>query len=334
MGGLSRREVLKVAGVATMASLIQPLPAASGLLDRFLGPTPEAKPTPPITPNDEFYVTSYRSPPTVRLDSWELKIHGLVNRPLTMTYSEILARPSVIEIVTLECVGNTVGGEFISTALWEGVRLKALFEEVGISSRAYDIVFRAADGYSDSITLNRAMAGDVLVAYRMNGVPLPQGHGFPVRIIVPGVYGMKSVQWLTDIEVVDQDYLGYYQKKGWTDDATVKTMSRIDLPEHGMTLKRTIHVVQGLAFAGVRGIQGVEISTDEEATWQQARLEQPLSPSSWVFWKWEWHQPKTGRHTLTVRATDGSGRPQSSDEREASPDGATGLHQVTVTVEV
>lgn len=138
---------------------------------------------------------------------------GLVERPMTLTYGELQARPRVAEIVTLECVGNTVGGEFIGTAEWEGVPLRQLLEDVRASPSAFDVVFRAADGYSDSIRIERAMAGDVLVAYRMNGVPLPQAHGFPARIIVPGIYGMKSVQWLTDIEVVDFDYQGYYQKK-------------------------------------------------------------------------------------------------------------------------
>ncbi len=206
----SRREVLKVAGVTAMASLTQPLPAVSGVLDRLLGSVPEGKPTPPITPNEEFYITAYRSPPSVRLENWRLVVHGLVERPMTLTYADLLAQPKIAEIVTLECVGNTVGGEFISTAEWEGVSLRRLLEEAGVAAGAFDVVFRAADGYSDSIRIERAMAGDVLVAYRMNGVPLPQAHGFPVRIIVPGIYGMKSVQWLTDIEVVDFDYQGYY----------------------------------------------------------------------------------------------------------------------------
>lgn len=327
-----RRDVLKMASVAAIAAATKPITAFAGLLDRFF--SSPARLTPAITPNDEFYVTSYRSPPTVRPDSWQLSITGLVERPVVLTYEQLLARPARSEIVTLECVGNEVGGESISTAQWEGPSLKMLIEEVGVSTEAVDVVFHSADGYSDSIRLDHALRGDVLIAHKMNGVPLPQGHGFPARIIVPGHYGMKSVQWLTEIEIVDRDYLGYYQKKGWTDDATVKTMSRIDMPGHGSSLQGAKHLIQGLAFAGTRGIQLVEVSTDEGNTWQTAMLETPLSRYAWRFWKLEWQAPKPGRYSLLVRATDGTGRVQSSDDREPAPDGATGLHQITVSVEM
>ncbi|MGH7251435.1 MAG: molybdopterin-dependent oxidoreductase [Nitrospiraceae bacterium] len=331
MRSYSRRDFLRLAGGLTVLSVLPfPEPAAGGLFDRLF--SPPAQLTPAITPNDEFYVTSYRSPPTVRTGSWELSIKGLVDKPLTLTYSHLLARPAVSEIVTLECVGNPVAGEFISTASWEGVPLKALLEEVGVASNAYDVVFRAADDYSDSIRVERAMAGDVLVAHTMNGVPLPQGHGFPARIIVPGIYGMKSVQWLTEIEVVDRDYRGYYQKKGWSDDAAVKTMSRIDLPGHGATLRQRDYIVRGLAFAGTRGIRQVEVSTDGGGSWKPGTLEPALSPFAWVFWSYEWTIPSPGRHTLVVRATDGTGQLQSSAEQDPAPDGATGLHEITVTV--
>jgi DMSO/TMAO reductase YedYZ molybdopterin-dependent catalytic subunit len=328
---LSRRRLLTAACAATAWFALRPLPGLAGLLDRLLVRT-EAKPTQPITPNEDFYVTSYRSPPTVRGADWSLRVHGLVERPLTLDYAQLLAKPTVSQIVTLECVGNTVAGEFISTAEWEGVPLRRLLEETGARADGYDVVFRAADGYSDSIRLDRAMAGDILLAHKMNGVPLPQGHGFPARIIVPGVYGMKSVQWLTEIEVVDQDYKGYYQQKGWSDKALVKTMSRFDAPGHGATIRGLTQLVQGLAFAGTRGIRLVEISTDGGEQWQPATLKPPLSPSSWVFWSFEWTVPQPGRHQLVVRATDGTGKLQTSIEQDPAPDGATGLHDITVTV--
>lgn len=228
----SRRQFLAAAGAATVLFASRPLPTFAGLLDRLLRRA-EAKPTTPITPNEDFYVTSYRSPPAVRVADWSLRIHGLVERPVTLDYPQLLAKPSVSQIVILECVGNTVAGEFISTAEWEGVPLRTLLEQAGVNAEAYDVVFRAADGYSDSIRLDRAMTGDVLIAHKMNGVPLPQGHGFPARVIVPGVYGMKSVQWLTEIEIVDHDYKGYYQQKGWSDEALIETMPRIDVPGQG-----------------------------------------------------------------------------------------------------
>ncbi len=332
MKQVSRRDLLRMAGALAIASTVPfPRSAVASLLDRFLV---SRLLTPPITSNEAFYVTSYRSPPTVRVESWGLSIKGLVDRPIMLDYAALLDRPKVSEIVTLECVGNSVAGDAIGTAEWQGLSLKSLLDEAGLSTKAYDVVFRAADGYSDSIRVERAMAGDVLVAHTMNGVPLPLGHGFPARIIVPGIYGMKSVQWLTEIEVVEEDYRGYYQLKGWTDDATVKTMSRIDLPGHGDTIRGRECLIRGLAFAGTRGIRLVEISTDDGRTWQPATLEPELAPSAWRFWRSRWMIPSPGRFTLLVRATDGNGKLQSSVEQGPSPDGAAGLHEVTVTVEM
>jgi DMSO/TMAO reductase YedYZ molybdopterin-dependent catalytic subunit len=329
---LSRRRLLTAAGAATAWLALRPIPGLAGLFDKLFGHK-HAGPTPPITPNENFYVTSYRSPPTVRVGEWSLLVHGLVELPVTLDYAQLLAKPTVSQIVTLECVGNTVADEFISTAEWKGIPLRALLEETGASAEAYDVVFRAADGYSDSIRLDRAMGGDVLIAHTMNGVSLPQGHGFPARMIVPGVYGMKSVQWLTEIEVVAQDYKGYYQQKGWSDEALVKTMSRIDVPGHGATVHGLTQLVQGLAFAGTRGIRLVEVSTDGGAQWHAATLAPPLSSSSWVFWSYEWTVPGPGRHQLVVRATDGTGQLQTSIEQDPAPDGASGLHEITVNVE-
>ena len=328
----SRRTFLQSAGGLLLAAAL-PAPSLAGLLDRVFGQA-EPRLTKPITPNEEFYTTSYRSPPTIRANDWSLSIKGLVDRPLTFTYVQLLAKPTVSQIVTLECVGNTVAGEFMSTATWEGVPLRRLLETAGAQAEAYDVIFRAADGFSDSIRFDRAMAGDVMVAHHMNGVPLPLGHGFPARMIVPGQYGMKSVQWLTDIEVVNQDYKGYYAQKGWTDEAIVKTTSRIDLPGQGTTIKGLHHYVEGLAFAGTRGIRQVEISTDGGERWQAATLAPPLSSASWVFWTYQWNAERPGRYSLLVRATDGTGKVQTSVEQEPAPDGATGLHEITVTIQI
>jgi DMSO/TMAO reductase YedYZ molybdopterin-dependent catalytic subunit len=328
----TRRDVLHLAAEVGALGLSLPALASAGLLDRLFGITP-ARLTPAITPNDQFYVTSYRSPPRVDAGTWTLTLKGLVERPFTLTYSEFLTRPVVKSIVTLECVGNRVAGDAISTAEWGGVPLKSLLEEAGASPQAVDVAFHAADGYSDSIRLERAMAGDVLIAHHMNGVPLPSGHGFPARVIVPGIYGMKHVQWLTAIEVLAQDYHGYYQKQGWSDDAAIKTMSRIDVPGHGDRLDVGEYVVQGLAFAGTRGIRLVEISADGGETWAPATLAPPLSQAAWVFWNYRWTIPLPGRYSLVVRATDGLGRVQSSVEQDPFPDGAAGFHEVTVAVE-
>jgi DMSO/TMAO reductase YedYZ molybdopterin-dependent catalytic subunit len=328
----SRRTFLKIIGGLLLVSAL-PVPSLAGLLDRVFG-YPEPKATKPITPNDEFYVTSYRSPPTIRVNEWSLAVTGLVARPIVLTYEQLVGRPTVSQIVTLECVGNTVAGEFISTAEWEGISLRSLLEEVGAHANAYDVILRAADGFLDSIRFDRAMAGDVLIAHRMNGVPLPQGHGFPARLVVPGHYGMKSVQWLTEIEIVDHDYKGYYQQKGWSEDAIVKTMSRIDLPGHGTTIRGLRQTVQGFAFAGTRGIRLVEISIDDGEHWTAVTLEPPSSPYAWNFWSHDWAVPAPGRYTMLVRATDGMGKIQTSVEQDPAPEGATGLHEITMTVAV
>jgi DMSO/TMAO reductase YedYZ molybdopterin-dependent catalytic subunit len=332
MAVVSRRRILQGVSAALLSSVLWPFNASAGILDRLFAPQAR-RPTKPITPNEEFYVTSYRSPPTIRLHDWSLSFKGLVERPIMLTYEQLIEKATVSRIVTLECVGNTVGGEFISTAEWTGVPLRSLLEESGMSGQARDVVFRAVDGFSDSISADRAMRGDVIIAHTMNGVPLPAGHGFPARAIVPGHYGMKSVQWLTEIEVVEHDYKGYYQQKGWTEDAFVKTMSRIDVPGHGVTVRGLHQKVEGLAFAGLRGISRVEISLDGGDHWRPAKVATSLSPYAWSFWSYDWTVPAPGRHTLVVRATDGNGSLQTSVEQEPSPDGATGLHEITVAVE-
>jgi DMSO/TMAO reductase YedYZ molybdopterin-dependent catalytic subunit len=329
MPPLSRRRLLQTAAAIGLSVL--PVPALGALLDRLFGQR-EPKLTSPITPNDEFYLTSYQSPPTIRVNDWSLSVSGSVERPMTLTYGELLAKPAVSQVVTLECVGNTVAGEFISTAEWTGIPLRSLLEEANVREPVFDVVFHAADGYTDSIPYERAIAGDVMIAHRMNGARLPQGHGFPARAIVPGHYGMKSVQWMTKIEAVAHDHKGYYQRKGWTEEAIVKTMSRIDLPGHGATLRGPEQKVQGIAFAGSRGIRQVEVSTDGGGQWSTAQLAAPLAPSAWRVWSYDWIVAAPGRYTLLVRATDGTGSLQTSVEQDPAPDGTAGLHEITITV--
>ena len=328
---LSRRNLLKAAGSLALASAL-PTPHVSlaGMWSQLFGGF--GREVSPITPNDEFYITSYRSPPDVRLFNWSLGIKGLVKAPLTLDYTGLLSRPPTSEIVTLECVGNGVGGESIGTAEWEGLSLKTVLDEAGVESDAFDVVLRAADGYSDSFPVERAMAGDVLIAYKMNGVTLPPGHGYPARIIVPGIYGMKNVQWLTEIELVNKDYQGYYQRQGWSDNATVQTRSWITDPQEGDELDTRTMTMKGFAFAGTRGVRSVELSLDGGHTWQLARLKPALSPYSWVFWTYAWQDPKPGFYRLKVRATDGTGTLQSAIEHKPFPDGGTGLQEITFAV--
>lgn len=326
-----RRHLLKTVGAWLSVAMWTPSRFAS-LLDRVFGSI-QVKRTSPITPIEEFYVTSYRSPPTIHLREWTLSVTGLVTKPTRVTYDELLALPRVSRIVTLECVGNTVGGELIGTAEWVGVPLRLLLEEAEIDPLAIEMVVRGADGYFERLPLNRVLGEDVLIAHQMNGVPLPLGHGFPARLIVPGHYGMKSVQWLTELELVSQKHKGYYALKGWTDEAVVKTTSRIDFPGHGMTIHGLRQRVTGWAFSGARGIVRVEVSTDGGGQWHEAMLAALLSAHAWQFWVYEWIVPKPGEYTLAVRATDGTGRVQTAIEQDPAPDGAAGIHEVIVLVQ-
>jgi len=333
MKALSRRQLLQLTAGLGLASVIpQPRPSLAGMWSQlFEEPKREIL---PITPNNEFYMTSYRTPPFVPTDQWALSVRGQVNNPFTFTYPQLLAQPSVSEIVTLECVGNGIAGEAISTAEWEGVSLKSLLERAGVMTKAYDVVFHAADGYSDSLPIERAMMDDVLIAHRMNGVSLPLGHGFPARIIAPGHYGMKHVQWLTGIELTASDYKGYYQQKGWSDEALVKTMSWITDPQTGDVLKLGRRFsIKGFAFAGSRGIRQVELSTNGGETWESTRLAQALSPYSWVLWTYPWEPSRPGDHRILVRATDGTGALQPALEHGPFPNGASGIPETIVSID-
>ena len=332
MKTLSRRQLLQLTASLSLVSVIpQPRLSLAGMWNTLFGEP--KRHISPITPNDEFYITSYRTPPFLPAEQWTLSVQGHVDRPFTFTYPQLLAQPKVSEIVTLECVGNGIAGKAIGTAEWEGVKLKSLLERAGIGTQTYDVVFHAADGYSDSLSIERAMMDDVIVAHRMNGVPLPLGHGFPARIIAPGHYGMKHVQWLTDIELVRTDYRGYYQQKGWSDEAVVKTMSWIIDPQTGDVLQSEQRfTIKGFAFAGSRGIRQVELSTNGAETWESARLAPALSHYSWVLWTYDWEPSKPGDYRILVRATDGTRAVQTALEQEPFPDGASGIHETIVSV--
>ena len=332
MKPISRRQLLQTTGSLALVSMIPSTRSPqAGMWSQLFGTSKHE--VSPITPNEEFYITSYRTPPFVPADQWTLTIRGSVKNPFTMTYPQLIAQPAISEIVTLECVGNGIGGEAIGTAEWKGVKFKSLLENAGVNSQAVDVVFHAADGYSDSLPIERAMQDEVLLAYAMNGDSLPLGHGFPARVIVPGLYGMKHVQWLTGIELISSDYKGYYQQKGWSDEAIVKTMSWITNPQTGDTLQtRQTVELKGFAFAGTRGIRKVELSTNGGQTWEPTTLGPPLSPYSWVFWTYQWKPLQRGDHRIIARATDATGLMQSAQEQDPFPDGASGRQEVIVSV--
>lgn len=288
----------------------------------------------PITPTRNFYVVSKNFvDPTVSTADWHLTVDGLVDRPLTLTYDELRARPSVRKITTLECISNPVGGDYISTGEWTGISYRELLAEVGAHPETVKVVMHAADGYADSVSLAVAMHPDTMLVYDLNGEPLPKEHGFPLRAIIPGIFGMKNVKWIERIELVNHNFQGFWQERGWSDVATVLTMSRIDVPADGRDIvagQQTL--VAGIAFAGNRGISRVEVSTDGGTNWAEATIEPPPSPLTWVLWTYPWTPGQVGKATLVVRAWDGQDRPQATLEQPPLPNGATGLHRIEVRV--
>jgi len=290
--------------------------------------------TPRITANEDHYtVDTTLVKPRVLIDEWQLDIKGLVQSPFSLTYDQLLDLEAVEQVHTLECISNYVGGDLISTALWTGVPLPDLLNRAQVKSGAYDVVFTSVDGYTDSIPIAKAMEDRTLVAYLMNGKTVPQDHGYPARMLVPNIYGMKNVKWIRTIEVVNYDFIGYWQQQGWSDGAPINTNARIDLPSRNIRWTGGAITVAGIAFAGARGISKVEISTDGAKSWGPAKLETPMGALTWVRWTFPWTPNGAGPTKLIVRATDGTGNTETPIGRPPYPDGATGYDAVDVTVQ-
>lgn len=286
-----------------------------------------------ITPNDKFYVVSknvFRDP-VVNEQTWRLEIGGLVARPMVLTYDEVKQLPSAEQYFTLQCISNEVGGDLVGNAHWRGIALADLLRQAGLRPEAVDIVFHAADDYTDSIPVAKALEPGTMLAYQMNGAVLPHNHGFPARLLIPDIYGMKNVKWVTKIEALNHDYKGFWQNRGWSDVATMNTTSRIDAPKRASFLRPGKNYIGGIAVAGKRGIRRVDVSADGGRSWSPAVVKPALGPNAWVLWLYEWEMPaEPADNRLLVRATDGTGAPQPADIRGTLPDGASGLHTVQV----
>jgi DMSO/TMAO reductase YedYZ molybdopterin-dependent catalytic subunit len=333
-GGALGWAARRLAGPNTDVALVAPespvVPPADGSFPAIPGLAAE------ITSVHEHYVVDINLvQPSVEADTWSLRVHGLVDSPLELGFDELQRRFDVVEqYACLTCVSNEVGGGLVGNSAWGGVRLGDVLEHAGVREGAVDVVFRAADGYSDSITIEDALDPNVLLAVSQNGRPLTQDHGFPCRVRIPKIYGMKNVKWLEDIEVVSSDYQGYWQTRGWSDDAVVKTASRIDDAgdEDRKARRGRATWVAGVAWAGDRGIAEVEVSTDGGETWEQARLKDEASPNSWRVWAYRWTPAVEGTATVMCRARDGDGALQSPEPAPPHPDGADGYHRVEVDV--
>ncbi|MBU6424280.1 MAG: molybdopterin-dependent oxidoreductase [Chloroflexi bacterium] len=288
--------------------------------------------TPRITSNaDHYEVDEEIIKPLVDIATWKLDVGGEVEQPFSLTWNELLDLPAVERPHTLECISNEIGGDLTSTAIWAGVPMADLLARAQPKPSAFAVVLTSVDGYSDSFPIATALDGDTLVAYLMNGVTIPQEHGYPVRALIPNIYGMKNVKWLTRIEVVTYEYQGYWQQRGWSNVATYNTHVRIDVPIAAARPEGGRVTVAGIAFAGNRGISRVQLSTDGGKTWSDAVLESPVGREAWRRWRYDW-AAAAGRYRVVARATDGQGEVQTSVQRPPFPNGATGYHAVDVTV--
>ena len=286
-----------------------------------------------ITPNDRFYrVDTALLVPSVTAEGWTLRVHGMVRNELSLDYPTLLSRPLIERDLTLTCVSNPVGGRYIGNARWIGAPLADLLREAGVSSGADQIVSRSVDGFTVGTPTAVVMDGrDAMLAVAMNGEPLPLEHGFPVRMIVPGLYGyVSATKWLVDIELTTFGaYDAYWVRRGWAQQAPIKTESRIDTPKQSATVVAGRVTVAGIAWAQHRGISRVEVSVD--GAWQPARLAAQDTIDTWRQWVFVW-DATPGDHTLAVRATDDTGATQTAAPADPAPNGATGDHTISVTV--
>lgn len=290
--------------------------------------------SPLFVPNDDFYrIDTALVPPVVDPDTWELRITGMVDRPVTLSYSDLLALPLREADITLACVSNEVGGGLVGNARWTGVALSDLLQRAGVHVGATQVVGRSVDGWTAGFPTTAALDDrEALVAVAMNGEPLPVRHGFPARLVIPGLYGyVSATKWLTEILLTRlEDVDGYWVPRGWAKEAPIKTQSRIDVPAGDAVVPTGRVAVAGVAWAGTQGVAAVDVQVDD-GPWHPAELAAELAATSWRQWLYRW-DAQPGSHTLRVRATDGDGRVQSAQPSPTRPDGATGHHTVRVTV--
>nr|WP_189114871.1 molybdopterin-dependent oxidoreductase [Pilimelia terevasa] len=312
----------------------------SRLAVRLPAPADPAPPLPTglqpgfLTPNADFYrVDTALTVPQVDLDSWRLRIGGMVDRPLTLSFADLLARPLLERHITLNCVSNEVGGPYIGTARWLGAALAPLLREAGVQAGADQLVARSVEGMTIGTPVAALLDGrDAMLCVGMNGEPLPLEHGFPVRMLTPGLYGYAGAcKWVQELELTTfDDFDAYWVRRDWAPRAPVKTASRIDRPAPLATLPPGPTTVAGVAWAQGRGIRAVEVQVDD-GPWQAATLAPVPSTDTWVQWRYPW-AATPGLHRLQVRATDGTGAAQTAARVSPFPDGATGWHGITVTV--
>ncbi|MFQ6392007.1 molybdopterin-dependent oxidoreductase [Nocardia sp. KC 131] len=290
--------------------------------------------TPYLTSNSDFYrIDTALIVPQVSIDDWSLRIHGMVDREIRISWDDLADRTAVESLVTLACVSNPVGGDLIGNARWRGYRLDALLAEAGPHPDADMVLSHSIDGFTAGSPLAILTDGrDALLAVGMNGEPLPVAHGYPARLVVPGLYGyVSATKWVTELEVTRFDRAtAYWTRRGWSANGPIKTEARIDTPRSRTRIKAGPNPIAGVAWAQHRGIEAVEVQIDN-GDWQPARLSTEQSIDTWRQWVIDW-TATPGTHTIRARATDGTGETQTADRADVVPDGATGYPTATVQV--
>ena len=353
MPSWSRRTLLQRGGAVAIASIAATV-VGRALLERQRTPTTAAALPPPksipalptgadlsipgltpiVMPNDKFYrIDTALIPPNVDVTTWKLKVTGMVDHPVELTYDELIQLPIIEQYVTIACVSNYVGGDLVGNTAWRGVPLRTVLGMADVQAGATQLVGRSIDGFTVGMPTSWVMdeARVPMIAIGMNGKPLPRDHGYPARLIVPGLYGyVSATKWLTELQLTTLEaFDAYWVRLGWAKEAPILTQSRIDVPQSGANLKAERVAVAGVAWAPDRGVTRVEVAID--GAWHDARLSAPISPATWVQWLYDW-DASAGDHQIEVRATDGAGVLQTADHSPPAPDGARGHHTIGVHV--
>ena len=354
-GAATRRQFFKLAGIGAVVAL------AAGALAKWIPstadvaasrglvalPTPEDVQrvadvdlkidglTPFVTNNADFYrIDTAFVVPRVTTAEWQLHIHGLVDKEITLSYADLMAMPSIERMVTLTCVSNEIGGDLAGNASWQGVRIADVLASAGPQAGADCVLSTSVDGFTVTTPLEALTDGrDALFAFAMNGEPLPLEHGFPVRQVVPGLYGyVSATKWVVDLKVTRfADESAYWTSRGWSAQGPIKTASRIDVPKSAEQVSKGTVAIAGMAWAQHRGITGVQVQIDDGG-WQDATLSGEISADTWRQWVYQWDATETGQHTIRCRAIDSSGTVQTDQIQGVIPDGATGWDSRSVTV--
>jgi DMSO/TMAO reductase YedYZ molybdopterin-dependent catalytic subunit len=324
---INKRFHVNPSSVKLSTPVVKPKPLPVGVSLNIPGISPF------FTPDSVFYrVDTALIVPQVAASSWQLRIHGMVDNPTTITFDQLMKLPMIDHDITLCCVSESVGGNFIGNARWEGTMLADVLRKAGIQSGAQQIVMTDVNGMTIGAAVDPIMDGRAaLLAVGMNGQPLPQAHGFPVRVVVPGLYGYVSAcKWVVDMEVTTfSAFDAYWVRRGWSQQAPIKTESRIDVPKAGTSLQDGRVTIAGVAWAQHRGIEAVQVSID--GTWYDAKLAAQDNIDTWRQWYYVWDSTP-GQHTIQVRATDKTGHTQTAVRHSTEPNGATGYHTIQVSV--